>query len=232
MLAGNDGSEAMAVRWMSVLAWLLLVPAIMLTAFLAVAQNGALYGVLQDRNGVTEAVTGISDAERYRLNASLAAYIRGDKAELDDWATVFGVEQAAFNETERAHMVDVRNLFALACRACVGLWIGGVAAMIVPLLRRENVLKSYFVALSAWAAVLVTTVIWAVADFTRAFTWFHEILFANDLWILNPATDLMIRMLPEAFFAEIAAIAVVAMIAAVAVAGGIAWAIERWRAMD
>lgn len=215
------------MRWLSVLAWLLLIPAIMLTAFLAVAQNGALYGVLQDRNGVTEAVSGISNADRYRLNESLAAYIRADKAKLDDRVTVFGVEQVAFNETERVHMVDVRNLFALARRCCLILWAGGAAALVGPVLRRESVLRGYFVALGAWAAALIAAVIWAAVDFSRAFTWFHEVLFVNDLWVLNPATDLMIRMLPEAFFAEIAAAATAAMVAAVALVGGVVWMIER-----
>lgn len=31
----------------------------------------------------------------------------------------------------------------------------------------------------------------------------HEILFTNELWIMNPKTDLMIRMLPEAFFLKL-----------------------------
>ena len=42
-------------------------------------------------------------------------------------------------------------------------------------------------------------------DFTRCFTIFHEIFFTNDLWIFDPATDYMIRMLPEGFFADMVA---------------------------
>ena len=33
-----------------------------------------------------------------------------------------------------------------------------------------------------------------------SFTLFHEIFFTNDLWLFDPATDYMIRMLPEGFF--------------------------------
>ena len=29
---------------------------------------------------------------------------------------------------------------------------------------------------------------------------FHELFFNNDLWILDPRTELLIRMLPEGFF--------------------------------
>ncbi len=39
-------------------------------------------------------------------------------------------------------------------------------------------------------------------DFTACFRVFHEIFFTNDLWMFDPATDYMIRMLPEGFFSD------------------------------
>ena len=39
-------------------------------------------------------------------------------------------------------------------------------------------------------------------DFTAVFTKFHELLFNNDLWLLDPETDYMIRILPEGFFLD------------------------------
>ena len=41
------------------------------------------------------------------------------------------------------------------------------------------------------------------AQFNEAFIRFHELLFTNDLWLLNPETDMMIRMLPQKIFFEI-----------------------------
>ena len=41
-----------------------------------------------------------------------------------------------------------------------------------------------------------------MSDFTKYFTIFHEIFFDNDLWLLDPSTDLLIRMLPEGFFMD------------------------------
>ncbi len=37
-------------------------------------------------------------------------------------------------------------------------------------------------------------------DFQGAFVKFHEIFFKNDLWQLDPKTDLLIRLMPEEFF--------------------------------
>jgi len=41
-------------------------------------------------------------------------------------------------------------------------------------------------------------------DFYKYFTYFHEIFFTNDLWLLNPKTDILIQMLPLEFFSSIA----------------------------
>ena len=51
-----------------------------------------------------------------------------------------------------------------------------------------------FLALAAIFGGLIAT------DFNKYFVLFHEIFFDNDLWLLDPDTDLMIRMLPEGFF--------------------------------
>ena len=42
--------------------------------------------------------------------------------------------------------------------------------------------------------------LWAIVDFDSAFTFFHRLLFTNDLWLLDPRTDLLIRICPESMF--------------------------------
>ena len=44
----------------------------------------------------------------------------------------------------------------------------------------------------------------AASNFTKYWTIFHHIFFTNDLWLLDPKTDLMIQMLPEQFFSGMA----------------------------
>ena len=51
-----------------------------------------------------------------------------------------------------------------------------------------------FLALTAVAGFLFSR------DFNKYFVIFHHIFFNNNLWILDPAEDYMIRMLPEDFF--------------------------------
>ncbi|MDU3398484.1 MAG: DUF1461 domain-containing protein, partial [Clostridiales bacterium] len=42
------------------------------------------------------------------------------------------------------------------------------------------------------------------ANFTKYFVLFHHIFFTNDLWILNPDTDMLINIVPEGFFMDTA----------------------------
>ena len=46
-------------------------------------------------------------------------------------------------------------------------------------------------------------VLWAVADFDGLFLTFHRLAFRNDLWLLNPRTDLLIRLMPEDLFIDL-----------------------------
>ena len=58
-----------------------------------------------------------------------------------------------------------------------------------------------------WIASLILIVplaifgVWAALDFNSAFNFFHRLLFTNDLWLLNPETDLLIRICPSSMFA-------------------------------
>lgn len=211
------------MRLLTFVAWLMLIPALLITAFLPVAGSDALYGALQDRH-VDEAHTGISDADRVRINAALAEFIRGERDDLDITATVYGREQSAFNETEILHMQDVGALFDMARGVRAALLTGGFALLAVPVYRRcRQVWTGFCAALGVYAAGGAVLGIWAAVDFTAAFVWFHKVLFSNDLWLLNPRTDLLIRMLPEAFFAEIALIAVIVMALLITLTGAAAY---------
>ena len=56
-----------------------------------------------------------------------------------------------------------------------------------------------FFALTAALAAIIST------DFTKYFIVFHKIFFNNDLWVLDPRTDMLINIVPEGFFFDTAA---------------------------
>ena len=60
-----------------------------------------------------------------------------------------------------------------------------------------------------WPAILAAVtalIVLACIDFDSLFVLFHKVAFTNDLWLLNPQTDLLIRLMPIEFFISYAAI--------------------------
>ena len=112
-------------------------------------------------------------------------------------------------------MRDVLELFDLARAVRNALFViaAGLLAAGLWLSRGARLLPMCFVGLAALLLPLGAFAIWAAADFSGAFTFFHETLFTNDLWLLNPETDLLLRLLPEQFFADFAGVIAVRALA-------------------
>ena len=50
------------------------------------------------------------------------------------------------------------------------------------------------------AIFLVFIITWFLIDFNFFWHTFHQLFFTNDLWLLDPSTDVMIQMLPAPVF--------------------------------
>lgn len=157
---------------------------------------------------VTDAVSMEMDDLLF-VTQEMMAYLRGDRADLHVPTVVDGQSRDFFNEREIAHMEDVRGLFlgAIAIRriCLIGIAVGlGLLVLLKVDLKRvlpRTVCAGtlLFFAIAAGLAGVIAT------DFSKYFVVFHEIFFNNDLWILDPATDLLINIVPEPFFADTAA---------------------------
>ena len=163
------------------------------------------YVALQDQLNVYEDA-GVSREEQALIDRDLSDYLRGAIDSLDRRVTLRGEEvDCAFNERELKHMRDVRRLFEIGFavrRALIALTAllliaaaltGGRAGL-------SAAVSAGLIALIAAAGALAVK----LAGFSRVFIAFHHLAFSNDLWLLDPATDAMIRMLPEEFFAGMA----------------------------
>ena len=147
----------------------------------------------------------MSEEDLMKSTQTLLDYLRGDADSIDVSIRVDGKERMAFNERESAHMVDVRSLYqgAMCVRWCaLGVFIITTAALIA--LRRraflDDLSRGFLFVSFLFLFFLALLGIWIYADFTGFWTTFHRLFFTNDLWLLNPATDLMINLFPEAFF--------------------------------
>ena len=131
-------------------------------------------------------------------------YLRGEGDTLSVVTTVEGQEQDFFNEQDRFHMGEVRELFIGGLNIRFGACVAAVLCIMFLVITRADIKKvvprSYWIALGVTGAAVILIGIAAVVDFNAVFVQFHHIFFDNDLWIFDPAEDYMIRMLPEGLF--------------------------------
>lgn len=131
-------------------------------------------------------------------------YLRGEGDTLSVVTTVEGQEQDFFNEQDRFHMGEVRELFIGGLNIRFGACVAAVLCILFLVITRADIKKvvprSYRIALGVTGAAVILSGIAAVVDFNAVFVQFHHIFFDNDLWIFDPAEDYMIRMLPEGLF--------------------------------
>lgn len=144
----------------------------------------------------------------------MMAFLRGNREDLHVFTTMGGEHREFFNEREIAHMEDVRTLFI------GGLWLrriclGIVLLSLLGLFFWQRAGKHAGVVLRTFPKALCigTGLFFAVAlaiagvistDFSKYFIVFHHIFFDNDLWLLDPRTDMLINIVPEPFFMDTA----------------------------
>lgn len=182
------------------------------------AVDETLYGA-QSRQAVMDAMGLTSDGE-------VTVYIGLDAQEQDALAAGIAAGMAAesadfalepLNGREQAHLRDVHVLVLRAqwaAQLCVGIAAGLAVAAAWTGARLAKRRRAVALGAVCGAAILVLLaggllLMVRSGGFAAAFVRLHEGLFTNDLWLMDPATDVLIRMMPQLFF-ERAAVSVAA----------------------
>lgn len=149
---------------------------------------------------------GMTMEDTMHVTREMMAYLRGDRDVLSVETTVEGRQQDFFNEQDRFHMAEVRDLFIGGLDLRLGACATAVLCIIILIFLRADwrkiVPRSYWIVLAVIGVLLAVFAAAAVIDFNAVFVGFHHIFFDNDLWLFDPAEDYMIRMLPEGLFAD------------------------------
>ena len=115
----------------------------------------------------------------------MMAYLRGDRDTLSVITTVEGKEQDFFNEQDRFHMAEVRDLFLGGLNLRIGAAAVAVVCLIFLLLSkadlRRMLSRSYQISLAVVGAAVLLLGIAVAIDFNAVFVEFHHIFFDNDL---------------------------------------------------
>lgn len=149
---------------------------------------------------------GMTMEDTMHVTREMMAYLRGDRDVLSVETMVEGRQQDFFNEQDRFHMAEVRDLFIGGLDLRLGACAAAVLCILILIFLRADwrkiVPRSYWIVLAVIGVLLAVFAAAAVIDFNAVFVGFHHIFFDNDLWLFDPAEDYMIRMLPEGLFAD------------------------------
>lgn len=206
----------------SLLAGLCMMLALLLLSLLVISYMPPIYEMEYDKLGQAEVIGTSREQLRY-ITGEVIRYIAGFRHHLDITATIGGVERAVFNEREIAHMVDVQNLFllgqkALLVSAFAAIVLGILGRILLPKESRKWASGGFLCGVALFFGLVGGLVCAAVIDFTTVFTKFHLLFFTNDLWLLDPRTDVLIQMVPEQFFRDICVFIAILFVVLTAVA--------------
>jgi integral membrane protein (TIGR01906 family) len=196
------------LRFCSVVLFIIAVPVALITTNVRFAVNQPrVYRYAIDDFGAVRA-TGIDRDQLLRASGELRDYFNSSDEPLAIQIRVNGRDQSLFNPREAAHLADVKDRFQMVNRAqelsfvYILVFIAGVVVW-----ARAVSPRSLAIYVAAGCGICLATIVavglLGVAGFDSAWEDFHLLIFSNDFWRLNPATDHLIQMFPLAFWENI-----------------------------
>ena len=141
----------------------------------------------------------IWDIEKEEIDRNaieLIDYLSDKKSNLDN---------TYYNSREKAHLADVKRLLKISEITLFACVMTELSCTVMLIYMKKNVLSSlaiFYASLGEMIAIALFTILTQIG-FRWVFIKFHEMLFNNDLWLLDPTTDKLIVMLPRRFFMDI-----------------------------
>lgn len=201
------------------------------------AMDTSFYAKWHEKLGISQ-VTGMSSDDLASAMEVCLLYLADDIDSMYVEADVFGEKREVFNEREKTHMIDVKALYQGADTLKNICWAVAAVLFIAVLFltRTENKIKyprtmgrAALIAEGGSLALLGAIGAYVALDFNSFWTRFHGVFFTNDLWLLDPRTDIMIQMLPGELFNALVAKIVIKCVIALVVMAAVIWFATRKR---
>ena len=154
----------------------------------------------------TASSIGMSKDDLNKTTDVLLSYIKDYDKTLDINVNINGENRQVFNEREKAHMIDVRDLYQNAIKVRnFSLLIYAFSLVILIMNKGLNELyRGFKKALGTFVIMFGLITVFCLIDFDAFWTNFHHVFFpSNDFWLLDPRTDILIMMVPEKFFFDL-----------------------------
>lgn len=151
-------------------------------------------------------IIGISQHDLNKVTDVVLGYLRNEYSSLDFKCKINGNEREVFNDKEKAHMVDVKNLYQDLLKLRLVFFIFYLLSFVYICFRNKiKYLFTYYKkSLLIFVSIIGFIFLFCLIDFDGFWTTFHHFFFSNnDLWLLDPTSDILIMMVPEQFFYDL-----------------------------
>ncbi len=115
------------------------------------------------------------------------------------------LDSSFYNSKEKQHLEDVKHLYSLLKIILLSSYFLFLFFTYLLLLHKKYFLYLqgiFFGALFSFLFTLLLALL-SLLNFQTTFILFHKLLFNNTLWILNPETDNLIKLLPLELFIDL-----------------------------
>lgn len=166
-----------------------------------------------------EEETGMSVEGLMEVTDKMMDYLIDKRDSLDMQETIDGQIEEVFGDREKAHMDDVKVLFLQGKQFRDLSALTLLIAIMYFVTARKKWLRDWLAQLKLFfiTSFVIVGIVGGLfaSDFNKYFTIFHEVFFDNDLWLLDPRTDILINMVPEIFFFQTSMLILVGFVAAI-----------------
>ncbi len=156
----------------------------------------------------TSEETGMNEEDLWDTTLVLFDYLHDARDDLSVQHEVNGTVREIFDSREKAHMVDVKNLYlnTIVVRNVLAI-VGSILFVVAILLNKKDWITSMYIgykrSLGLLFVIILAILIYAAIDFNSFWIQFHYLFFTNDLFFLDPNTEILINMVPEQFFFDL-----------------------------
>lgn len=181
---------------------LCLVVAVFLTVMQILVSWGSdwWFGREFDKYSVLENVRGeLSKDEAVYVMSEITSYMINGDGNINVQYERDGQKVDFLSADAKTHIEDCRRI-VIPLKAVRLFALVGFVLLAMWLKRRDNLMRRGLVYAVIALAVVGGLLATLLGSFDTAFVEFHELMFDNDLWLINPNVDDLINLLPQGFF--------------------------------
>ena len=183
--------------------------AILLSNALIIINTDSFYEFEFNKNN-TSLKTGINHSDLFIVVDNIQDFFNEkSNGKIQMTTYINGIEKKLFNSKEIRHMIDVKNLILNIKFFNYLLWTTVIVILLIKIsLSKDKILNTFRIIAKSYfiysVSILISALILLALSFRWIFYFFHIISFNNNLWILDPRTDYLIKIFEEVFFMDAA----------------------------